>query len=70
MEGESSESQGWCNRFEDVLVDPKHIDDFERIFLEQMMARLRAMYGSTGSEIMEETEAIEGLQISSNNKQL
>ncbi|GAB2299213.1 hypothetical protein Dimus_033284 [Dionaea muscipula] len=109
MEGESSEIQGWCNRYEDIHADPKHIDDFESILndvdladirvafpipsqctferywtggaplwfqvislkpleefgiatlphprMDQMMERHRAMYESTGSKFLEETEA-------------
>ncbi|GAB2296366.1 hypothetical protein Dimus_030487, partial [Dionaea muscipula] len=44
MEGESSEAQGWCNRFEDVLVDPKHIDDSKSILNEVDLADIRVAF--------------------------
>ncbi|GAB2294731.1 hypothetical protein Dimus_028926 [Dionaea muscipula] len=44
MEGESSEAQGWCNRFEDVHVDPNHIDDSESILNEVDLEDIRAAF--------------------------
>ncbi|GAB2278951.1 hypothetical protein Dimus_013621, partial [Dionaea muscipula] len=44
MEGESSDFQGWWNRYEDDHVDPKHIDDSESILNEFDLAYIRASF--------------------------
>ncbi|GAB2284080.1 hypothetical protein Dimus_018556 [Dionaea muscipula] len=44
MEGESSEIQGWCSKYEGIHANPKHIDDSESVLNEIDLEDIRATF--------------------------